>query len=693
MLSGRICLPVSAGVCLLIAGWTVTGPLRNFGAWLVLAILGQAVSLQLIDAGNLLRYQHYKIQILPLGTGTVLLGFLIIQATVVTVGLSKRRTQIRQLVTSYLRGWQLLVLALVFILSSAPVSSNPRAYVFEIIVASLIQALNLANICLVVLALPQKLTAAITKRMAKLFDTSTEAAKPRFDRIVIIGALWVATLAAFLSIYTYQGFPHIPDEVVYYWQARHFAAGQMTLPVPPVVEGFDIYLMDTNAGRWFTSTQPGWPLVLAVGMFFGTPWLINPLLAGLNVLLIYALLNALYDRGTARLSVVLVCLSPWYIFMAMNFMTHIITLTCALIGALGIVRSRSGGRWVWPFISGAAISAAAMIRPLDGFIVGLVLGIWSLGFGGKRLRLPALAALMLGGLLLGAPIFIYNRALTGSFLQFPVNAYFDNHFGRNTNALGFGPERGMGWPLDPFPGHSPLDALINANLNTASINTELFGWSIGSLVFVALVFLSRRKQSNDRAMITVMTAVFVAHIFYYFSGGPDFGARYWFLMFVPCVVLTVRAMQVITTMRREVSTGYVALDGRIALAVLLLCGMTLLNFFPWRAIDKYHHYQRMTPQIADLEKQNMFGRSLVLIRGNQHPDYASAWLNNPIDLETSAPIYAWDRNLEIRNRLLNYYQDRPVWVLDGPTLTGSGFRVAAGPLSTVEARALPNLTR
>lgn len=59
-------------------------------------------------------------------------------------------------------------------------------------------------------------------------------------------------------------------------------------------------------------------------------------------------------------------------------------------------------------------------------------------------------------------------------------AYNDALFGKGANDYGFGPTRGMGWALDPNPGHGPLDATINTTLNLAATQVELFGWGIGS---------------------------------------------------------------------------------------------------------------------------------------------------------------------------------------------------------------------
>ena len=121
----------------------------------------------------------------------------------------------------------------------------------------------------------------------------------------------------------------------------------LTMPTPPVPEAFDVDLMHYEEDRWYSPVPPGWPAMLALGVLLGAPWLVNPVLAGLNVIAIYLLLGELYDRRTARMAVLLLCTSPWYVFMAINFMTHTFTLTCALAAAVAVARARRTGKARW----------------------------------------------------------------------------------------------------------------------------------------------------------------------------------------------------------------------------------------------------------------------------------------------------------------------------------------------------------
>jgi hypothetical protein len=295
---------------------------------------------------------------------------------------------------------------------------------------------------------------------------------------------------------------------------------------------------------------------------------------------------------------------------------------------------------------------------------------------GVRLKFPSLAALATGTLLAGALALPYNKALTGSPTRSPLVDYSSKHYGPKSNDYGFGPERGQGFPIDPYPGHTPFEALILAELNGACISADLFGWSTGSMCLLAVLLTSGSMRRPDYLMLAALAVVFLGYAPYWTNGGPDFGARYWFLMFVPCIALSARGLEWL-----EIKLGSAGRnDVRATIAVTVLCCLAVVNYLPWRSLDKYRHYLRMRPDVRFLAAEYAFGRSLVLVRGEPFPDYASAVIYNPLDLQADAPIYVWDRSNDVRAKVLEAYRDRPVWILDGPTRTGSDFRVVAGPI-------------
>ncbi len=677
--SDLLAVTLSAALMLLLL--TRGSPLATFGNWLALALVGQFVALQLVNAGSGVRYQHYWFVERTMDTGMwLLLGYLTVQFVLVSIATLRHWRNIRAWLVGTRRPWQLACVGFVFLMTAATVSRQPTIYAAELCFAGLVQLINVANIILAIAAIPDGTCARLAKWCDGLlcgrFNTDDHRAL-RSDRFTWLAALWITGATTGLSYWVYDRHPHVPDEVVYLFHARYFAEGMLTVPAPFVPEGFDTDLLLRDGDVWYSPVPLGWPAALAIGAYLGIPWLVNPILAGLNVLLVLPLLTRLFDQRTARMAVILLCCSPWYLFMGMNLMTHTFTLTCALVAALALAIHRDTGRLGSACVSGLAVGTVSLIRPLEGLAMAGLLGAWVLIPSGNHQRWRSMALLILGAVMMGGLTLPYNYALTGNPLAFPINVYCDRTYGPGTNSMGFGSDRGLGWTgLDPFPGHGLFDVLINANLNLFATNIELFGWATGSLLLLAVALVSRPWSRGDRLMFATIAAIIGIHSFYWFSGGPDFGARYWYLIIVPCVALTARGMQrlgerLLTPANRT----------RLIAAVGCLCVMTLVNFMPWRVVDKYHNYRGMRSDIRDLSQKCDFGRSLVLIRGKRHPDYASAAVYNPLDLNADMPIYAWDRSPEIRARLLAAYADRPVWMIDGPTVTGRGFEVVEGPVS------------
>ncbi len=686
--TGLVCLPVSAGIALLINVLTVRTEWRKAGFWFGLALVGKAVSLQMINAGAGLRYQHYKSVGQIFGElSPVIWGFLIFQTILVFFGIVFLRKRLWNWVKPNFKIWQALLVAAFFLIPTATVSENISFYIQEWLFAGFVQTINLGSLVLFAFSIPREATGNLQGLNERLFGETTEKIEPGMpDRFALRLAVLVVIAAALLNIFSYERHPHVPDEVSYLTHARFFASGVLTMPAPLVPEAFEVYLMTYKGAEWFPAPPPGWSMILAVGTIFGVPWLVNPLLAGLNLLLSYILLRELYPKRTARIAVFLLAFSPWYLFLGMSFMTHIFALTCALLAAVGVAWARRTENSLWAWAGGLALGMIVLVRPLEAVAMAGLLGLWSIGLGGKRLKISGIAGLVLGSMIVGGLGLLYNAALTGKALEFPINAYTNAHFGPNSNAYGFGPDRGMGWAIDPNPGHSPTDALINSNLNISTLNTELFGWSIGGFLLLGIFFCLAKFQRSDHLMLAVIGVIYILHFFYYFSGGPDFSARYWFLMIVPLVALTARGIQLLAAKLKETSADA---DVRLFAVVIALCLLTLINFIPWRAVDKYHNFRGMRSDVRYLAAKHNFGRSLVLVQGNQHPEYDSAFVYNPLDLRADAPVYAWDRDAETREKLLRAYADRPVWIIKSPSLTGRGFEVSEGPLSTRDLL-LPN---
>ena len=675
-------LALIAAVGLLAHGWRRGH--AQAAAWAALGIIGQAASLSLWQAGPRVGYQHLlsirdagQMQRLPLVV--VLSVAVIVMVGIVTHG---------RVVSDWLRSRPRIVLAFAVgaLLAVAP-SANGGAWATEWLLAASLQFIAVACAALAVISLPRPTASALAERIESMLSG---AAQKGPDRFVWIAAAFVTLVSAILAVVAYERHPHVPDEVAYLIQAKYFARGLLWMDAPPVPRAFEVFCLDLDGSRWFSVFPPGWPMILAIGVLLGVPWLMNPILGGLCVMGTFLLVEELGNRRTAKLAAVLLAVSPWHLMLSMSLMSHVFSLALALGAGLGAARYWRTGAWVPALAAGLCLGILGMSRPLEGVAVGLLIGVPMLA--GWRQRFPGLVAFTVGTMITGGLGLLYNKMLTGSPLVFPAERYFDRLYGAGRYGIGFGAEKGLGWPgLDPFPGHGPIDVAVNAVLNGFMVNIELFGWWTGSLFLVALGLFATRQQRVDRFMVWSIIAVVGLHSFYWFSGGPDFGARYWYLIVVPCVVLAARGLDVLAGAKHDVPDAEGA-SNRVLLGAALLCVGALVTFVPWRATDKYFHYRRMRADLRVMVQDSQFRDGLILVRGEQHPDWASAASYNQPVLASGAPVFAWDRDSLTRSRLLAAFPDRPIWIVAGPTRTHAGFRVIQGPIVPADRRLISQET-
>jgi hypothetical protein len=364
----------------------------------------------------------------------------------------------------------------------------------------------------------------------------------------------------------------------------------------------------------------------------------------------------------------------------------VFSLALALGAALGTARAWRTGSWKPAIAGGLALGFLGMSRPLEGVAIGLVTGLPLFVHALRTRKAGSLAGFAVGTMISGWIGLAYNRLLTGSLLRFAAEPYFDREYGVGRYGMGFGPEKGLGWTgLDPFPGHGAIDVVVNSVLNSFMINIDLFGWWTGSAAIVALGLLTARR-GVERIMVWTLASVVLLHAFYWFSGGPDFGARYWYLVIVPCVVLAIRGLGVLGQDRGPAAS---TMSPRVLIAAAALCLSALVVFVPWRGADKYFHYRGMRPDVRTLSRDPRLTGALVLIQGERHPDWASAAAYNDVRPGSAGPVFAWDRDAEIRRELFRAYPDRPVWIVAGPSITNGAYRVTEGPVAPADRDRLP----
>jgi 4-amino-4-deoxy-L-arabinose transferase-like glycosyltransferase len=655
-----------------------------------LALAGHAAALQLIDVKPYAAFQHYRTWQWMLAERPWAAALLLAQSAVVLALAWRYRRTLPAAFggrLSILRA--LLVLALAGFSLAVPTESISRFF-GEAVLAGVIAIVALLNLVLFGLALPDShLAHAAAWVDARITVGQRPSAMRRWDRrLPVTMAVWVAVAAAVVSYVVLEHLPHIDDSVSNLFQAKYFAAGRLYLPAPPDTESFSIDLTVVKDGKWFGYAFPGWPAVLSIGVLAGVPWLVNPVLAGFQILLAHAWLLGRCGRGTANLVVLLLAASSWLIFTSAELMGHPLTALLVLLALVAFDRAADErSRWaLWALLAGGAAGMLMLTRSFDGIILAGALGLMTLIDGRLfRARRPILIA-GLAAAALAALIFPYNQAVTGSATLPAHQAWADIRYGPGVDVLGFGPNVGVStWPnLDPLPGHGPADVVLNLNKNLFMVNIDLFGWAMGSLLFVYLAFGLGRWRREDACLHVLVASYLIGYSAFYFSGGPDLGARYWYPILVPLAALSARGVQLATAdlHARGALTHAGARVGAFIGAATLSAAVVMV---PWRAATKHYRYRGITGEARELAASHHFEHGLVFVRAPENGrDYQSAFILNPPTLDDPATIYAFDAGPERRAALVARFPDRPVWVIGRGSEhldAGPPLRVLAGPLA------------
>src|SRR4030066_2091168 len=146
-------------------------------------------------------------------------------------------------------------------------------------------------------------------------DQTATGKKPGIPLPVIIASVFALVFCSLFSTLVFERIPHINDENAYLFQAKLFQSGRLHAPSPCGREFFDFPHIINN-GKWYSIYPPGFPLLLVVGLILRSPWLINPILAALAVLLFFLLGQEIYNRSVGIIAALLAAISPWFLLMS-----------------------------------------------------------------------------------------------------------------------------------------------------------------------------------------------------------------------------------------------------------------------------------------------------------------------------------------------------------------------------------------
>jgi hypothetical protein len=480
--------------------------------------------------------------------------------------------------------------------------------------------------------------------------------------------------------------PNVHDEFSHLLAAETFASGRLTNPSPPMwphFESFHIMLRPTYMSMY----PPAQGLVLGVGTRLGHPWL--------GVLLSVAIMGAA------------LCwmLQGWF------------PPGWALLGAmLAVLRFGVSGYWINSYMGGAvaAIGGALILGALPRLTrtprmghallmgAGLVLLANSRAYEGLVLSLPVAVALFAGWLvrsrahtrtwilrgvlpiaivltLAGTAMGYYFWRVTGSALRMPYQVARETHA---TAPIFL-------WQTprpEPHYRHAAMGefyrryeqdfyerevrsarGLITTKIAFAA---ALIGFYLGPALLLPLLLFPRALWDRRIRFLVLAVAVGLIGLAVEVFFIPHYAAPLTAII-LALVVQALRHLRVWRWNGRPaglflVRTLPLAYAGALAIRLLapgLGLPVTETSFW-WLRLEPSERGLERADVLAGLER--IPGQHLVLVRyGPTHdPGLQMEWVYNRADIDRARVIWARDMGESDNSRLLRYYRDRDVWLIE-----------------------------
>jgi hypothetical protein len=237
------------------------------------------------------------------------------------------------------------------------------------------------------------------------------------DRPLAI-AMTTAPLFALGTIFIYHNHPLSMDEYAAYFQSRVFAAGQMhgTFPVAQldwlIPRGFQDYFLNVSrvTGSVVEAYWPGFALLLSPFMWAGMPWLCNPVISALTLLVIHRLALELFDnREAAGFALLLTIASPVFFANGISYYSMPAHLLANCVFALLLIRP-TVRRAVAAGVVGSL--ALALHNPVPHMLFAAPWLVWvATRRGGVRLLSALIAGYLPLVVLLGVGWFLFSGHL------------------------------------------------------------------------------------------------------------------------------------------------------------------------------------------------------------------------------------------------------------------------------------------
>jgi len=489
----------------------------------------------------------------------------------------------------------------------------------------------------------------------------------RADIAAFILAILGAALSIWVSSSVYEGLPHLEDEFAFLWQAEVMAEGHISLPTPFEPRSFLVPFVVDYEGHRFGKYTPGWPAALSLGARLDMPWVVNMILAGFSVWLIYRLGSKVAGKKVGLVAAGLSISSPMFLMLSGSLLSHTFSLflTCAFsIAWLELFPLKKGAGqdqrvspWILVSIAGLSLGLLAITRPLTAVGVGIpffvhAVLLFAKGKGNVRKHLMVIAVIA-GVLALVIPF--WNTALTGDPLLNPYTLCWEY------DRIGFGPGVGV-----TESGHNLTLALWNLRWSLRAGVHDLFGWPYLSWIFLPFGLIYLRGKREGWLFVSLFPALVLVYMAYW-VGAWLYGPRYYYESLPGLAILSASGFLWVGGWLKpsmEKVSIHRVISGSV---VLILIGFNILFYLPPRLAMMNQLNGIARSHIEPFERAEL-GRAVVFVH------VLDRWTEYGTLLPLTAPfvdgdlVLVYSRGDDTNARIaaeytgweiLHYYRDTP----------------------------------
>jgi energy-converting hydrogenase Eha subunit B len=442
------------------------------------------------------------------------------------------------------------------------------------------------------------------------------------------GWLFAATVCA-LSIGThviYHDHPLAMDEYAAVFQSQVFAAGQVHGQFPPelidwlVPPGFQGHFLGVShrTGHVASMYWPGFSLLLAPFAWLGIPWLANPILGGLAVVLVHRLTMRLTDNGDAAgLAALLTIASPAVSVNAISYYSMTAHLVCNLLFVLLLLRATFSHA-----VAAGLVGSLALVlhNPLPHMLVAMPWLLWTCG---QRNRWWLVAGLVMGYaplcIVLGLGWWQYLAQLTAVGVDPGAAAGSSGGLQAWSARLG---------TVNVFriPG---LDTLEDRLMALA----KMWVWAVPGMMLVSLLgALKSRADTRVRLLAWSAACTLIGFLFVPVDQGHGWGFRYFHAAWFTLPVLATLAIWPVGGRVPDPAEGGRGLAGTLA-------AWALLSLLVMTGVRAMQVEQFIAGQLAQLPTPDRDTTELVIVKAGRGYYAADLVQNDPF--LRGRPMIVW----------------------------------------------------